>query len=812
MPLLKPTDNSCGRTRLLGCLLLLTIVCWLPYFARTALPIHDTSYVVESFHCFYSEMRDTGELARWFPYGNYGVQADLYQFAMHPTQYAVGCVGLVLGVQDTLLLAQLAMLLNELLFAFGMWRLGRELYASPLTAFLVSACGMLSVSWFEQSMFNFFTFYLLPLVMALVVRSLKTGKPTFLFLAGVIELCSLLGNVAYVAPLHFWTLMIFAMPLAWEYRRSVKGFVKVRHLANPSLWLMLAVLIFIGLFVSGAGENLRMLSIGRDATTGKVQLEYFLNHGRPPLIAAVFGFATGGMPHGPNTYYIGLAPLVMFVYALATERQRAFVGIAAAAAALVWLSSGGWFARLFFHLPGMNIYRHIGLTYGIIDMLLLLGAGFGCERLLLRWSVRATSQTPHQWVRPAALAVTAIVILADFWYARRPGDFTLPTLFPGWKLYLGFRICVYAAAVGLLWHVIRRRKDCLAGKRPEALPRSRVGLVWRAVTGGMNPEIIIVGLACLLDVGSFRWHMLQTIPSVEQGAVADTIFNAVPLIYRETRAPTATDERGQTTLAQLGRTVLPCNNAQYGLLCTFAGVDPCRPLYRTDIISRGVYEMLVARGGIPTLHPTDDYVPLNDKAFQRSIGWGAPKLRLASQAVTAATEEQGLRLFREMTNPDTAVLLATDAAPSGAEIHARGDATSLGTIEVTGFSSNRLRVHTVVDHAHPVWLVYADAWHPGWTATVDGRKTRVLRANIGFKAVELTGGTHDIEFVFRGRKRTILAYTVALTAAASGFGLCGWMILAVMPRQWTQRYWNRWVASLRQRQRGRQQQSLAVQG
>src|SRR4029077_13183072 len=99
--------------------LFLTVICWVPYFAHAVVPIHDTLYLSESFHCFYSALRCDGELIRWYPYGNYGMPADFYQLALHPTQYAAGIAGLLLGVDDTLLLVKIAMLANELLLALG---------------------------------------------------------------------------------------------------------------------------------------------------------------------------------------------------------------------------------------------------------------------------------------------------------------------------------------------------------------------------------------------------------------------------------------------------------------------------------------------------------------------------------------------------------------------------------------------------------------------------------------------------------------------------------------------------------------------
>jgi uncharacterized membrane protein YfhO len=45
--------------------------------------------------------------------------------------------------------------------------------------------------------------------------------------------------------------------------------------------------------------------------------------------------------------------------------------------------------------------------------------------------------------------------------------------------------------------------------------------------------------------------------------------------------------------------------------------------------------------------------------------------------------------------------------------------------------------------------VLNDVWHPWWTATVDGQPADILKANVLFRAVEVTPGRHRVRFEFK---------------------------------------------------------------
>jgi uncharacterized membrane protein YfhO len=62
------------------------------------------------------------------------------------------------------------------------------------------------------------------------------------------------------------------------------------------------------------------------------------------------------------------------------------------------------------------------------------------------------------------------------------------------------------------------------------------------------------------------------------------------------------------------------------------------------------------------------------------------------------------------------------------------------------------------------YLVIDDGWFPGWTATVDGRQTPVLRADYLLRAVHLPPGRHLVRLVY-APLTYLLGATITLATA-----------------------------------------------
>lgn len=67
------------------------------------------------------------------------------------------------------------------------------------------------------------------------------------------------------------------------------------------------------------------------------------------------------------------------------------------------------------------------------------------------------------------------------------------------------------------------------------------------------------------------------------------------------------------------------------------------------------------------------------------------------------------------------------------------------------------------------YLVLADTFYPGWEALVDGAEAPIVRANTMFRAVPLTAGRHEVEFLFRPGSVRSGAMVSALGLILAGF-------------------------------------------
>jgi hypothetical protein len=131
-----PRQGNRPLLLLLGLVLLVN----LPFLSPRLIFVHDTLVKFNFYHYVYSQLFFDGELPRWVPYIYYGLPADFLLFAIQPTDWILLPIGWLLGVTDAMLLFKIGMILNQGLFALGMYLLCRRYYERALAVLLIS-CG-----------------------------------------------------------------------------------------------------------------------------------------------------------------------------------------------------------------------------------------------------------------------------------------------------------------------------------------------------------------------------------------------------------------------------------------------------------------------------------------------------------------------------------------------------------------------------------------------------------------------------------------------------------------------------------------------
>lgn len=131
------------------------------------------------------------------------------------------------------------------------------------------------------------------------------------------------------------------------------------------------------------------------------------------------------------------------------------------------------------------------------------------------------------------------------------------------------------------------------------------------------------------------------------------------------------------------------------------------------------------------------------------------------QAPVFADEAQTLRA---MTNADweprrTVYLLAEDRG-----LVATTHATE-ANVKVVRFAAQQIELE--VDASGPAWVVLAQTHYPAWKASLDGRATRIWRANHAFQAVEVPAGRHVVRLNYQDNSFRIGAVTSVVTLLIS---------------------------------------------
>jgi hypothetical protein len=150
------------------------------------------------------------------------------------------------------------------------------------------------------------------------------------------------------------------------------------------------------------------------------------------------------------------------------------------------------------------------------------------------------------------------------------------------------------------------------------------------------------------------------------------------------------------------------------------------------------------------------------------VRWFTSVHRLTHPNLDLISNEEGVRLYRNAGAPERAYFSSCVARVAGEEeaferLLSEDDLTlvfveseqtsepppgcsSESSVEITAYEADRVDVSVTTDSAGV--LVLADTWYPGWSVTIDGAPTELLRADVAFRGVDVPVGEHTVRFTY----------------------------------------------------------------
>jgi hypothetical protein len=717
--------------------LLAIIAIQLPFFSCTFWVDRDTVYIFHFFYSLYTDLFFHGEFAHWLPFATYGLQSDFFQLHhLSAFQYLAGFLGACLRVRNADFLFKASVLLEHCLLLYGTWRLSGKFLKSKAAVFFVCFGVVASVLWLPQINWNFRIYYALPLVFDRILVFFTGRRGRDLWLAGIVFILVQPGLPSYFVAYYALIALFFFVFAAREYGMPWRGLFE-RSRSN-------ALFFSIFLFLSAAYVYylLHMLDGmvcqlgGRESNSHVVDIDNFLSL-QGITTRKFLEFLFPNYFDQNTTLYIGILPLIFALYGTLRCR-RPFYG------AFAWLtlfalcltvSETTFLARAVYDFfPPIRLFHHFVNTASGLKLFFMILAGFGLDQFLADTAAktRKPSAFPKRHVIYACGLVLGMMLLAKI-VNLRGKFFADPWPVFSWSAWLAsLFVCFYMC-------------------RKNVSPRRAVLIILAVFAADLFAYQALFGLTYPNRIAFCK----------------PPVVSVHPFDYQETRGFSKNLNPRMAAAAKVVEKIPFRLSAEaYQFLLYDIGIPREYPNYYS---SRGVHELLTER--FPQF-----YYESSATAFMKNpdtavffgvFGISIPKLRFAPAVFFAADHAEAKKICSDRRVPIDKLIVLEDIPLAGRQTQGGGDSK----LRVTGYSFNHISLETIVGETNGAWLYYADAYHPGWKAFVDGEETPVYRANLAFKAIRVDAGRHQVKFEYSNGLQNMISNGMAVSGIlfAAGF-------------------------------------------
>ncbi|MFO8073974.1 MAG: YfhO family protein [Polyangia bacterium] len=458
----------------------------------------------------------------------------------------------------------------------------------------------------------------------------------------------------------------------------------------------------------------------------------------------------GGWSYWESLGYLGLAPLALITFALAAlSPRRTLPALIVAALGLV-LSLGNHTPLFDLYLvvaPGADLFR----APGRFCLLATLFGSLLAAQGLAAWLSPKLSRRRRRVATAAALAVCVASVAAALWI--RPAD-----------------AADHAAFVSDLDPGSEIRADSEIAERVTGLARSDAArsavllIIAAALLGslGWRPRSRTVGALCIValavvDLHGFSRPFLLT-GDAERFRWPEALAERVEELPPGSRAILAPELHNPDHGAILGVSnpggydiFIDARYARY--LNRISGRDPRRfiayarirrdhPLLRHLGAGLLISGFPLERGSSRTMRGFDEFSPWKriGRYYLYRCQDPTPRAFVVHDVEVIPNEDRAAaRLSEPGFDIESTAVLAEQPPRLGRS--AKGDRA-----EIVEYSPNRVAIE--VTAGDDALLVLSDNPHPGWSATVDGERVAIRRANLVMRALPIPPGEHLVEMSY----------------------------------------------------------------
>jgi len=743
----------------------------------------------------------------WNPYSYCGI--PYLGFLPGPLFFPTTLLYFIMPIERAIGWSFIIMILAGGLFTW-LWitELGLARPAAALCAVSYSFTGWVASTLVGGHDGRMFVVLLAPLVFFFAERGLKRKKAVYFLLMGLAVAGQILSP--QVQMMYFCSLALaayFLFRLVGLHRDGESFGTLVRLSAGFAAGFLVAVslaAVQFGPLLANQQYSHRQIGLG----LGYEGWEHATDFSMYPL--ETVGLIVPGFTGEPDLYwgpeqfkshseYMGLLPLFFAAVALACRRNRMTIFFACLAGLALLFCWGGYtpFYKLpFYLLPKVKDFRGPNMMFFVAALSLITLMGYGLDYLLTRKSA-AGGRKESKGVSPLKVIGWGLAGLAALAFVIGASRAALPNVL-----------------TGMIHYPDPRQALPLLAQHYPAMIRAAVvsllvggvifGLVW-LWSRGKIPLAAFVGLLAVVSYGDLMRMDRQWMGVVETRRYynRDNIvqylqqqqFPCRVFFYPSQIIPEGMRDFWDNSLLYFQ---IPTVNASMPLRIkwfeTLYGTHLMRNLARDP----RQWNVVASQGGqrppVDIPHPrywnllAANYVmfrksqltPFFEKEypFLRKVAeddltrrvlyenpeaW--PRLMFFTRAEVLADDRQFLdRLNDPAFDPRQTLVLAEQ--PDFDISALDGGPPGTARAEITAYRWGRMTVSAECDR--PALLYLAEAYHPDWRATVDGRPARIYRAELALRAVYLEPGRHEIELRYEsapyrwGKWITLVALAVSL--------------------------------------------------